>query len=393
MINSISILVGLKNNLVYSKHFYETTRHLYPQAEIVFVSFGSTDGTHGWLDSLQDEYLVYYYSNERKTFSDTYNKAIELATKPYVLFAHNDMVLGAMFMENMNRHVVVNRVISYVTAEPPVFPDDARDQGKMIWDFGFGLSDFRLEDFYKKVQETLKEVHDGIKKVNKISFFLCTDRQLLLNIGGFDPLFAPMFREDDDLIIRLKLAGAEFYLALDVISYHFVSKTSRFSSEYAQTTKLIEERSNRNFIRKWGFPIHSAVQKKYDIGFVIKNCNLGILELLEPYCSQIYVDIDYTNFLNVQQAFTRISLKEKVKPYDSLKKNGILIYFDGKKVNDEDISKLRNIGEVIYHSPNKKFNLFQRWILGRSVKNFRTGRLKVIIHDNTSEEYNLIYRR
>ena len=52
MKNNISLLVGLKNNLDYNKHFYDTTRELYPNVELCFVSYGSTDGTHEWLETL-----------------------------------------------------------------------------------------------------------------------------------------------------------------------------------------------------------------------------------------------------------------------------------------------------------------------------------------------------
>jgi ribonuclease HI len=43
--NNIHLLSRIKNNLDYNKHFYETTRELYPDVEICFVSYGSTDGT------------------------------------------------------------------------------------------------------------------------------------------------------------------------------------------------------------------------------------------------------------------------------------------------------------------------------------------------------------
>jgi hypothetical protein len=81
MKHNISLLIGLKNNLDYNKHFYETTRALYPDVEICFVSYGSTDETHEWLDTLQDNNLKYFYSDEQKTFSDTFNKAAELQLK------------------------------------------------------------------------------------------------------------------------------------------------------------------------------------------------------------------------------------------------------------------------------------------------------------------------
>ena len=80
MKNNISLLVGLKNNLDYNKHFYETTRELYPDIEICFVSYGSTDGTHEWLQSLSDNHVRFEYSTESKTFSDIFNTAAQLAS-------------------------------------------------------------------------------------------------------------------------------------------------------------------------------------------------------------------------------------------------------------------------------------------------------------------------
>ena len=56
----ISTLVGLKNNLDYSKKFYKRFREVYPTEELCFVSYGSNDGTHEWLDYLNDENLKYY---------------------------------------------------------------------------------------------------------------------------------------------------------------------------------------------------------------------------------------------------------------------------------------------------------------------------------------------
>lgn len=73
--SEISFLVGLKNNLAYTKLFYEHLRMLYPKNEIVFVSYGSQDGTNQWLKSIDDENMIFYYEENEKSLSDTYNKA------------------------------------------------------------------------------------------------------------------------------------------------------------------------------------------------------------------------------------------------------------------------------------------------------------------------------
>ena len=103
--SNISVLVGLYNNLDYTQHFYSTFREVYPTVELVFISYGSTDDTGIWLNLIEsiDPNVIVYWENKRKTFSDTYNKAIELATKDFVVFAHNDMVVAPGFLENLEK--------------------------------------------------------------------------------------------------------------------------------------------------------------------------------------------------------------------------------------------------------------------------------------------------
>ena len=112
---NISLLVAVKNNLDYTQHFYKTTRLIYPEVEICFSSYNSTDGTHEWLDSLNDPFVKIFHSNEYGNFSDNYNKAASLATKDYIVFIHNDIVLAPGFLENIEKHVNLNSIVSYTT--------------------------------------------------------------------------------------------------------------------------------------------------------------------------------------------------------------------------------------------------------------------------------------
>jgi hypothetical protein len=69
--------------------------------------------------------------------------------------------------------------------------------------------------------------------------------------------------------------------------------------------------STKEFIRKWGSNVNHTslmepiVSPKYDIGFIIKNCNEQFLEVLEPWCSTIYVDCDYKEYINKEQPNTK----------------------------------------------------------------------------------------
>lgn len=346
--NNISILVGLKNNLEYTQYFYSTTRELYPEVEICFVSFGSTDGTHEWLDSLKDPFLKYYYSEESKTFSDTFNKATQLATKEYVAYLHNDIVLAPGFLENLQKHIGTNVVVSYTTIEPPIFAGHERP-GKIIKGFGDSLETFNREDFIEFVKTAQQEYSNQTEK--GITFFMCLHRHTLLNMGGMDNLFSPMFCEDDDLILRLKLKGMKMVTSLDAICYHFVSKTSRFSEEYKRNTNIIEYNSNRNYVRKWN---SRTSEIKYDVGFVVKNCTDKILYLLEPWCDTFYLEKDLSplkeSYIQIEQKNTRYNLVEKIKDFSEIKQNDILVEFDTKNFSEYSFNIIQQLTEIIKQS-------------------------------------------
>jgi GT2 family glycosyltransferase len=351
MKNNIALLVGLKNNLDYNRHFYETTREIYPDVEICFVSYGSTDGTHEWLDSLSDNNVKYFYSEESKTFSDTFNKAAEIATKPFVAYLHNDIVLAPGFLESLESHISTSRVVSYTTIEPPIFADHSRP-GKLIHHLGASVETFEKDEFYAYVEQQRNKYAGQTE--SGITFFMCMPRAALLEIGGMDPLYNPMFCEDDDLIRRWKMYGMECITALDAICYHFVSKTSRFSEEYEHRTQTIELQSNRNYIRKWGSRIDSP---KYNVAFVVRNCTLPMLQTLEPWCDRIYID-DYLHniiesYLDIEQPKTAYDLTQRVLRIDSNDpqgENNIVVEFDAGQLTQQNFQYIQQLAAIIADS-------------------------------------------
>lgn len=343
MENKISLLAAIKNNLEYNKHFYNTTRAIYPEVEICFSSYGSTDGTHEWLDSLNDPFTKIFYSDEYGNFSDNFNKAASMATKEYVVFVHNDIVLAPGFIENLEKHCNPDTVVSYTTIEPPIFAGHERP-GKIIKDFSADLETFDINGFYQFATETAEQYKDQTEP--GIVFFMCMPKDKYLEIGGLDNLYNPMFCEDDDLILRWKLMEMNLITSLDAITYHFVSKTSRFSKEYEQRTQQIEYQSNRNFLRKWG---NKNFKAKYDIGFVIENCYHNLLALVELF-GEVYVNNGAPEYTITEQNNTKFNLSERVKPYNAPKTNQILIYFDGTKFTNNHVELLYQIPEIITNS-------------------------------------------
>jgi hypothetical protein len=261
--------------------------------------------------------------------------------------------LAPGFLENLEKYVSPNKVISYTTIEPPIFAGHERP-GKIIHDLGSDLETFNLEELYKFVNEKQKEYED--KTEYGITFFMCMPREKCIEIGGLDNLFNPYFCEDDDLVLRWKLLGMILITSLDSICYHFVSKTSRFSEEYKTLTSQFEARSNRNFIRKWGFR-NSIHNKKYNIAFVVKNCNLEALHAFEPWCDRIYIDDEMgvlqAHYYEKEQPNTLYDLNKRVlsiKYNDPIGENDIVIEFDTKNITQQSFNTIQMLSDIICES-------------------------------------------
>jgi hypothetical protein len=120
------------------------------------------------------------------------------------------------------------------------------------------------------------------------------------------------------------------------------------------------QRSTRNFIRKWGhFVMHDPtlapiVPPKYNIGLIVKNCNDQLLEALEPWCDTIYVDDmnqrEIEKYIVKEQVNTIIDLHPRIKPFDNEKNNEILITIDGNSFNNNDFANIQRIAQIIKQS-------------------------------------------
>jgi hypothetical protein len=77
------------------------------------------------------------------------------------------------------------------------------------------------------------------------------------------------------------------------------------------------------------------VPNRYDVGFVVRNCDEYKLTLLEPWCDTIYTDVSYDRYINLEQKNTKFDLKKKLKRYEDQKINDIVIEFDAVKLTNQ----------------------------------------------------------
>jgi hypothetical protein len=172
-------------------------------------------------------------------------------------------------------------------------------------------------------------------------------KKMFDDVGGFDGFsFAPCFCEDDDFLIRAKLKGYDLKTCESAITYHFVSQTSRFSNDYKENRTLIEIASNRNFVRKWGIPIHSFNELRYwmDDEFKYKTFSMGLttnsksrLFEIEPFFDKINLGTIPDDYINNEQKNTRYDLRSKFTLVDTV---DVMIH-EVSPFTDEDLYLLR----------------------------------------------------
>jgi len=311
----ISLIIPVtSNNKEYTDNIVKNIREIYPN---------------------ENEVEVIVEINDNVTLGVNYNNAVSKATGEKIILLHNDMIIKPGFIETMDKHIIKNRITTYTRIEPPIFNDTY--PGKVILDCGFDLNLFNKEKFNQfNIEESLVEGGSQL-------FFGCLKEDYI----GVDGYTFKMFCEDDDLHLRYKLAGFEHKVSSAHV-YHFVSKTSRATNDYQQ----IEIHSNRNFVRKWG---SRNPKVKYNTAFIIHNCNLQLLEVLEPWCDGIYVDERFNvgrawDYVEMEQANTKFDLNKRVKNIKDTPAENIIIEFDATQLNNNNFQLIQQLPEIIHDS-------------------------------------------
>ena len=367
----ISLIQPSRNNLKYLEWSYRSVRqNAGPEVEVCVADDFSNDGTWEWCQELMKvDPNFKAIRNEGPTrlgHTILYDKLInEVATKDIVGIWHADMYMTPGTVEKIVEHVKSGVVVSLTRIEPPLHPPGPE---KVLMDFKTEPEDFNEEEFlkwYESYKFTAKgKITEGIFAP---WFLLKSDFQ---RIEGHDPLYAPQSKEDSDIFNRFLLNGYSFVQLWDAAVYHMTCRGSRFNPTITEVGKNSSEwevqnkRSTRNFIRKWGhFVKHDDLMKpvvppKYNIAFEISNCNLQLLELLEPWCDRIYVDEVFKvgrawDYVEMEQANTKFDLSKRVltsKANDPSGENDIVVQFDATKLTNQTYQIIQQLPEILTES-------------------------------------------
>ena len=395
----ISLIQPGRNNLKYLKWSYDSIRKNQGnhEVEICVADDFSNDGTWKWCQGMMEkDPLFKAIRNEGPTrlgHTILYDTLVNtVATNDVCMIYHADMYLCPGALDAIESELVEKSIVSLTRIEPPLHPPGPE---KILNDFGIEPEEFEEEKLLEFVNSRVPN-NDTTEGIFAPWAFWKSDFQ---EIGGHDKIFAPQSKEDTDIFNRFQLNGIKFIQTWHGCVYHMTCRGSRFADgakrnpngevfmKNRETDEWLKQnhKSTKEFLRKWGhYCKHDAYLKpivppKYNVGFIVKNCNIKLLELLEPWCSNIYVDEGNVPTLiknYIENEDTSFDLHERIKPYNNEKNNDILISIDGTTLTQEDFNIIQQLSEIFKDSGG--------------MGEFELGNLKITINSLTEYQNDLI---
>tara|TARA_B100001250_G_C19794054_1_gene787936 strand:- start:148 stop:1365 length:1218 start_codon:yes stop_codon:yes gene_type:complete len=371
----ISFIQPSRNNLKYLQWSYKSIRrNLGPDHEICWADDFSDDGTWEWMNSVllidPNVQIIRNEGPERLGHTILYDRLVDLATNDIVMIYHADMYACPGMDKAVLKHLERGKVVSATRIEPPLHPDGPE---KVLRDFGIEPEEFKELELLQCVSE-LKSEDKPI--TNGIFAPWAIYKDDFTSIGGHDPLYAPQSKEDSDIFNRFVLAGYDLIQTWEGFVYHMTCRGSRFKDgalrnpagqvfmKGRESSEWLAQnlRSTRNFIRKWGHMVqhdemmYPTIPPKYDVGFVVENCNNDLLKEIEPWCSDIYGDwvghkgFGVNKYIENEQPNTQFDLSKKIHSDHTKPKNDVVVRFDASKLNNDNFQIIVKLSDILQQS-------------------------------------------
>jgi hypothetical protein len=366
-IPQITFAIASKNNFRYVKHAIQYIKeNCYRNDHIIHIGI---DGEDSELENYYKDVDGIVITKGVSGIAAIYNDIAKKATTDFILIYHADMIAGKDMDLNLYKHWKRGLIVSATRIEPPLHPGDP---AKIVENFGMWPEEdvadgFKKEEFNQFVESNL--TNDKITKGVFAPWLI--HKEDYWAVGGHDENLNS-HSEDRDLFNRFLLNGFDFIQPWNALVYHLTCRGGQF--EHATKTEELKKRSNnwnqlarnntREFLRKWGtspkydeyqYPI---VSPKYNIGLVVHNCNLPLLELLEPMCDRIYVDERFEigrawDYVEIESEHTNYDLSKRIafiKNQTPSDYEDIIIEFDAKRLTNDNLQFLFHLPDIIKES-------------------------------------------
>tara|TARA_B100001094_G_scaffold274093_1_gene280846 strand:- start:1387 stop:2574 length:1188 start_codon:yes stop_codon:yes gene_type:complete len=389
--DKITFCIPSKNNLRYLKSSITSIQQnsTLDNEIIVWIDLDE-DGTEEWLKENNIKYLV-NPEVEPQGIAAGYNRCIEAALNQIVCMFHADMFMGKGFDINLIKHLKPNTVVAGTRIEPPLHPEGKE---KIVKDFGIYPEDFKEKEFNEFVSQTQIDQKDQVT-YGIFAPWACYKNEIM-EIGMHDENFHS-YHEDSDIFNRFHLKGMDIIQSRDALVYHLTCRGGKWIDGVEQLTQdqkfySMTHRAKNHYLRKWGSWIknneyhHPIIPPKYNIGIRVENCTPHLLEVLEPWCDRIYVDLEeFVLYQEKEQPNTSFDLNKRLHGIehtgeeDRYDYDDIIVEINGTSFNQQDMQLIPQLPEILQDSGE--------------IGSFELGNLKITINSLEEHQNKLIINK
>jgi GT2 family glycosyltransferase/tetratricopeptide (TPR) repeat protein len=268
-----SIVIATFNKLDYTKQCIESIRQ-YTQPgsyEIIVVDNGSTDGSAEWLREQPDVRVV--LNGENLGFPKACNQGIGISTGENILLLNNDTIVTENWLTNLLAALYSGDGIGAVGAVT-----NSCSYGQAIPVSYSSLAD--MHEFARQHNQSSNPA-SWEERLKLIGYCMLIKKPVLDQVGLLDERFTPGNYEDDDLSLRIRLAGYKLLLCRDTFIHHYGSASFREAPpEYVR----LMQGNRMKFQEKWGFDPDSGNHFRLDVCGLVQGAGESPIRVLEIGC-------------------------------------------------------------------------------------------------------------
>jgi GT2 family glycosyltransferase len=188
------------------------------ECEIIVSDDGSTDQSISWLRANHSGLRV-VASSVNRGFGPTANRGIHAARHEIVVLLNNDVAVCAGTFNPLSKYF----------DDPQIFGVTMRalDLPELKFSTGGKLGRFRrgFWEAWRNYDIADTDCPNYLKSFALVGGFCALRRSMFIELGGFDPLFAPYYWEDIDLSYRARKRAFKITYAPYCVVHHAVSSS------------------------------------------------------------------------------------------------------------------------------------------------------------------------
>lgn len=272
IIEKTSIIILSYNSLEMTRQCIESIRNTTPSSsyELIVIDNCSTDNSVEYLKTLEDIKLI--CNKENIGFPKGCNQGIGIASPNNNIFLlNNDTIVMPNSIFWLRMGLYENCDVGSVGSIT-----NCAINGQQI------DRTFNSIDEYKNfaIKTNIPSLNPYENKTWLVGFALLIKRSALSKVGLLDEEFSPGCFEDNDIGVRLQLAGFKSYLCHNSFIFHY----GNGGGENSTLWNDVKDKNSSYFKQKWGFDLSYYSYPRYDVIELIEDNPDGAINVLDIGC-------------------------------------------------------------------------------------------------------------